>query len=280
VATPSVRPVSPPTPSSGPMLVTPEMAQAWLQRNTRNRYLRPRLIDKYARDMAAGRWMLNGESIKFDTDGNVLDGQNRLHAIVKSGVSVHTFVAVGLDGVSQRTMDSGSARTAADNLVMDGIPNAASLAAAARLAIAWLNGKLKHAEQANHGLDISTGEIMDFCSEYPEFPAAVNTAMSWKSTGLRTGPLGFTFWATRDIDKAQAVEFFTSMAELRTDGPGDPRLALLRRLQSAKENKETLSSVTQCYFVFRAWNAYRSDQRLAHLPSASRAGSNRWSDPK
>jgi hypothetical protein len=36
--------------------ITPEMAEQWLGKNTKNRPLKKTKIEQYARDIAAGRW--------------------------------------------------------------------------------------------------------------------------------------------------------------------------------------------------------------------------------
>lgn len=45
--------------------VTPELAETWLARNPNNRNLRKAVVDSYARDMQAGRWALNGGTLKL-----------------------------------------------------------------------------------------------------------------------------------------------------------------------------------------------------------------------
>lgn len=96
--------------------VTPRTAAEWLTLNRRNRRARTLLVSKYAADMAAGQWRMAGEPIKFDTSGNLLDGQHRLSAVMLSGATVTMLVVRGLPPESQAVMDSGSARTA---MVMD-----------------------------------------------------------------------------------------------------------------------------------------------------------------
>jgi hypothetical protein len=40
------------------------MARTWFEKNiANNRGIRPQVVDAYARDMAAGRWILNGDPI-------------------------------------------------------------------------------------------------------------------------------------------------------------------------------------------------------------------------
>ena len=51
------------------MFITPEIAQQWTGLNTRNRPVRYTKVAQYARDMKAGNWALNGETVKIASDG-------------------------------------------------------------------------------------------------------------------------------------------------------------------------------------------------------------------
>ncbi|MEH7879332.1 hypothetical protein V7799_17715 [Rhizobium laguerreae] len=65
------------------VMVTPEMAENILAARGPNRNVSASVINKYARDMLAGRWQLNGQTIKISKDGQLLDGQHRLEAAKK-----------------------------------------------------------------------------------------------------------------------------------------------------------------------------------------------------
>lgn len=79
------------------VLITPELAEELLRKNTENfRSLDVARVEVYAKAMRAGKWELNGESIKISHDEVLLDGQTRLHAIVRSGVSVRSVVISGI----------------------------------------------------------------------------------------------------------------------------------------------------------------------------------------
>ena len=69
------------------MEVGPDLAARWLDGNTHNRPLKQTLVDRFVRDMQAGRWRLTHQGIAFDADGMLIDGQHRLWAIVISATS-------------------------------------------------------------------------------------------------------------------------------------------------------------------------------------------------
>ena len=65
----------------------------------------------YAKDMKDGNWKDNGETIKIDTNGNLIDGQHRLQAVVDSGVSIEFIFVDGIDPSVADTIDIGRKRT-------------------------------------------------------------------------------------------------------------------------------------------------------------------------
>lgn len=117
------------------MEITPDVAKKFLTRNTRNRDLRERLVESYANDMRNGNWLVNHQGIAFNENGDLIDGQHRLHAVVKSGVTVWMFVVKGLsdtvqNGVLLSTMDTVDAhkpRSVADHLSINHGPQAVKI---------------------------------------------------------------------------------------------------------------------------------------------------------
>ena len=133
---------TPPMPAvmSSPVLVTPELASAYLAANKRNRPLRKARVERYARDMTEGRWQMNGETIIISDEDNLLNGQHRLEAVVKAGVPVWMMVTTGVPESAFSTMDAGLTRTAGDVLGMKGVLNFNQVAAVARICLNYKDG--------------------------------------------------------------------------------------------------------------------------------------------
>lgn len=91
--------------------VSPEMATKWLEGNTHNRPINQETVNRYARDMAAGRWKVTHQAIAWDKDGRLVDGQHRLWAILQSGATVPLLVIHGLDISAQTVIDTGLSRS-------------------------------------------------------------------------------------------------------------------------------------------------------------------------
>jgi hypothetical protein len=70
-------------------LITPELAEKFLEKNSNNyRKLSEKVVKAYQIDMETGNWKFNGDSIKFNKSGQLVDGQHRLTAISRSGISI------------------------------------------------------------------------------------------------------------------------------------------------------------------------------------------------
>lgn len=116
------------------VLVTPEIAQGMLDKVPEHqRSLSEALVSAYAGEMRLHRWRENAETIKIDEDGNLLDGQHRLSAIVKSGESQYMLIARGVDAAVFGTIDVGRKRTPGDIFGIAGWENPAKAAAITRM---------------------------------------------------------------------------------------------------------------------------------------------------
>lgn len=104
-------------------VITPEIATLYLIKNYKNRRPSKNRVLFYAREMREGRWQYNGDSIRFDSNGYLRDGQHRLAACVKTGIPIVCDVIRGLPPECFETVDQGKGRTVTDFFDMDDIPN-------------------------------------------------------------------------------------------------------------------------------------------------------------
>lgn len=97
-------------------LVTPQLAYKWLEGNTHNRSLRQSVVERYARDMKAGKWRLTHEAVAFAPDGTLIDGQHRLWAVIEANSNIKFMVATDVPPESRAVINSGILRTDVDHL--------------------------------------------------------------------------------------------------------------------------------------------------------------------
>ena len=105
-------------------LVTPDLAAKFLSRNGSNRPVTESLVDFYANQMKKNLWRATGQGISIDVNNNLLDGQHRLSAVVKSKVAVQMLIIYEVDPETFDVYDSGKVRTKTDVFIIKGIPDA------------------------------------------------------------------------------------------------------------------------------------------------------------
>lgn len=111
-------------------VITPEIAKAWLEKNTINRPLRRTVVDTLRQAYERGEHRLTHQGLAFAKSGELLDGQHRLTAIsqMPKNFSVQMMVTSGLASETFEAIDQGLKRTHGDVLRIE-----AGHAAVARL---------------------------------------------------------------------------------------------------------------------------------------------------
>lgn len=233
------------------MQVTPGIAEYWLGKNHVNRNARDRVIDRFVNDMKNGKWQITGEAIKFDRTGRLIDGQHRLKAVVKSGCTVPMFVVRGLSEETQIVLDSGAARTAADNLHMIGVRNANLVASIARRRISLTD------------IDsVSNSDVFDYVQAHPEINEASRIARRYaKGCDIAPSTVGLAAWVIAEQHGWEvAEEFFNAAAEKVGLSAGDPVLAMTAFFSEQRRNRRKLKLQSQLSVVIRAFNyRYRGE---------------------
>ena len=141
-----------PPPNSRVYQITPLIAGQLIEDyNDENRPKKPAKIRRYMDDMAAGKWGLTGDTIKFSDKGRLRDGQNRLYACIASEKPFLTHIVFGIDDKLFDVMDRGKNRDASDVLAIAGIEHHRSVGQA----VAWAE-RLSVNPKARGGLEPRT----------------------------------------------------------------------------------------------------------------------------
>lgn len=132
--------------TSGVVLMTPERAQKLLDNTKiRNRPINEAQVRDLLADIKEGIFWVTHEPIAVDENDNVVDGQHRLTAIARSGVSVRVFFAkygAGVD-IHMDKVNVGKSRRPGDVLeIADIVPRGKGRDMAAMATALWigLNG--------------------------------------------------------------------------------------------------------------------------------------------
>jgi hypothetical protein len=242
--------------------ITPMLARHLLSCSGGNRSIKQAKIMSYARDMAAGNWKLNGETVIINDAGVLIDGHHRLKACIESDTAFQSVVVRGGDVGSEKTIDMGASRTLADVLSFQGEKNGNALVAAINAAVSIRNGRPRSA-------NLSSTEILDFLEEHPlsrEF-SADGTRKSLPRVGAVICGIGIV---AQHLGQSDQYQDFLSV--LQTGIPayaGCPAHALRERIMrdAAQRNKMPLHEAHRLTVV--AWNKFLDGQPVTILRHGS-----------
>lgn len=241
--------------------ITPQMAKDFLAKNIdRNRHLRPTKVNTYADDMKNDRWIDIGDAIRFDTNGN----QHRLHAIIKSGVTlcIKVIYNVPIKGIA--VVDTGLTRTFADTLSFEGTPQALRIGPLVRWTLMWEKG---YPINASFEFQPSKSLLIERFHETPEeFITAHKRNDDLRRMRLiNTTAGGVAYYKFATLDQTDADNFFDNLVSGANLPERSPILVLRNKLLRRKEDRITPPE-SLALFV-RAWNNYRRDNPVLVLYS-------------
>lgn len=245
------------------LIVTPEQASEWLNNRGPNRQVSQARVQQFARDMRASRWAKNGETIKFDEAGLLIDGQHRLEAIVQAGVQVPLSVAWNVPSSAMPTIDAGRARGFGDVLHIRGVTDHIAVSAVAALVRRWESGNLTDNRAASH---TELDGVVARHSGIVDSVAAVRK-------GARIAPVGilaFVHYIGARANATKADEFIYAILNGTTpSGMGlsanNAAFRLRERLIGQKVTKARLPRNEVLALTIRAWNFFLADRPVVNL---------------
>jgi len=260
-------------------LVTPELAQEWLnERNTNNRKTKGEAIIRYAREMESGRWDPDASDIKFSRTGELLDGQNRLMACVRAGVPFPTLIRTGLKLDTKTRVDTGIRRTIADTFTLERIPYANNVAAGIQLRLRYEEGEASGGQVGNvaafrRAVKLGPDEALLYLREHPTHEKYGPTADALYKAGpgvTRTIYFAFLGMAA-EMDEADAERFVKEILGADWQA-GSPTMAWIRYLATLSGGPRTGSvlmirnaSERHLLGLVRCWNAWRMQEPLDRI---------------
>lgn len=239
--------------------ISPTLAKRWLRKNTKNRRIKQGNVERIADDILNDRWHENGQSIVFDVDGTIVDGQHRLLAIVLADRPVRAVVVTGVLADAMPTIDCGVARSFADVCSINGEKSAHLLAATAKHAWRYERGKVfTSIKPSNTDLEL-------FLEARPRLRASATVGIACRKVG-QTSVLAFCHYVFSQADPAKAEVFFAGLESGANLGPRSPILHLRNRFLELKRDKnKRLNPPAQIYLTFRAWVAFRDGRQMQKL---------------
>lgn len=223
---------------------------------------------------------MNGVPLVFNHNGELLDGQNRLHAIIRSGVACEMLVVTGITRQAFQTIDTGANRSGGDVLTTIGVPPGKAQKVAAlisriyrlesgRVGTAWNvktgdnAGYMRKRKRMTNQMVVEyyqthkaeLDDIYEFCAKHERRVKKV----------MLFGLFLFVFYNLRKINLLQAEEFCAKLAAGDMLSHEDPIYHLREKLIMLKASDTTPPSWHYPAYIFKAWNMYRKGGKMKRL---------------
>lgn len=251
--------------------VTPDLAREWLENSRRNRKLSQRRIDLYASAMQRGDWLPNDQGISFNEQGQLMNGQHRLNAVIKANLPIPMLVVSNIPDRSQLVMDQNLKRTPHDQVALrEGWEVTPMHIAVAKCMITSVGGPaIKQREIIRADL-----QLMD--RYYVKHHKAVEFAVAqfnWRATikGVTIAPvIAPVARAYYSTEPHKLARFSEVVATGMADSSGDAPAIVLRNWLLAQRDKElSARRGKDRYVIYKrtelALKAYLEDNSIERL---------------
>ena len=240
--------------------IGPKEAEALLKSNTLNRPISETTVRRYVQDMLAGAWQENAATIVISRSNRLLDGQHRLHAILRSGVSLRMLISYDVDDAAFHTIDNGKTRSASDILSIGGLENTKTLGVAGKLILNYASGASLHNQ-------VGRVALVEFIEANPQVAAVVDTVVKHKirfSKGVLAAVM--VLGDSKGLHGDKVEEFLEAVETGAGLEKGDPRLTLrewesLERIRSRNQLRQPFAFGAAA----RAWNAFVAGKSLTTI---------------
>lgn len=245
--------------------VTPELAAKWLESyNSANRPLRESRVNRYARDMIRGDWIPNAETVKFSTNGVLLDGQHRLWAVVMANVTVPMLIARNVPEEAMATIDTGAPRNFSDVLRIRGHARYVTQIPAVLRLLTWYE---RTKGSSDMFIPMTHAEMDDAFAAHPDVEEACRAVMCTGRLKRMVAPslTAFVYYHAAKDDPAKAgawLQLLDSGAGMSNDNP----VYLLREILLAERSgRDRMTQRDLLALMVRSWWHFRRGSRLKLL---------------
>ncbi|MFI1868556.1 hypothetical protein [Streptomyces jumonjinensis] len=252
--------------------ITPDMARLLLQRNPSNRPLDKSLVTQMVSQIQDGSWQLTHQGIALDgplDTGTVVDGQHRLHAIMKSGVPTQLLVFENVPRETFSVLDTGKRRTGGDVLALGGERDTTLLSAVIRHV--HLFRTAPSGSWVGSSSRLTNNEILAiFQGKANEFRlAAKQGRILGKEMGIiPTAGAASYFLTVEAAPEARVDEWMRGLTTQANLAPDDARLALIKVMNSLRSGgtvRRRTDTRGQIGLYVKAWNAWVSGRPVRSL---------------
>lgn len=250
--------------------VTPSTAHQWLAKLAPGqRPLVREHVQKLVRSMQRGTWRDTSAGIGFDVNGNLMNGQHRLHALIAANVTLEFLVVRGLPVNSIDVEDQGRARTRGEALHSLGMKNWNSAAAIAVILIRLKFNLTFDRTVLVDRTGIDNAEVKAFADlNFATLEWAAVQAKRYST--IPTSTYGAALWLAHHVDPVKAQLFADAVATGLNLSERSPVLALRKKCEFNSRARGTqkleLNRTSNLLpVIVRAFEAFADGEGLSKL---------------
>jgi hypothetical protein len=242
--------------------ITPQMAITLMEKNINNRNITKQRVDLYADQIRSGSWVINGESIKVDKNGRLIDGQHRLLAIIKANKPITTYYVDDIEPEAFPTIDSGRSRSNGDNFQFAGIKNANQVSSLINICLCYKK-MIESGSQAYPNDKIPVSELLKFYDQKWDLVERANQYSRdiWMRLRISRSKIGAMYILLSEY--GDVTEFFKLVLEPENLSKNHPCYLLREKLIVLQQEKHNYYKYY--YLVISAWNHYLNGNRTSFL---------------
>lgn len=254
--------------------ITPQRAHELIDGSVeqRQRTLNKERVARLTRAIEKGQWQVTHQGIAIDTNGKVIDGNHRLHAIIAANTPVEILVSYDVAPEAFHTIDTGKARTPGDSVQIAGYGNANQVAAAARLMMAYDIAVDGRSALSTTTRQLTTEDVLQEL-EGPRGDLIKQSLLDAGAIGAALGRNGIRSWMTAAIalirESGASESLLQEFMDRLKDGvmlrPDSPILSLRRYLTGENGYWRIAQSYRPTAGIqgtLKAWNAYVNGESL------------------
>jgi hypothetical protein len=248
-------------------LITPAIAKKYLELNLNNRRPKKAVLLRYTNEMIEGRWKEDtGEVIKISKKGIVLDGQHRLMAVVKSGVSINFHLAIDVEDSVFDVLDTGSLRNASDAFEIKGINQQSSIPSIISTYLIFKENKNKGSQKQQRA---TTAELLKAYYEREVFWQGIGKkSHNWYITIGKILPpsiIGGLYAVFTEINETDAQDFFERLCTGFNILEGDSIGLLKNKLVQNHTSVRKMKTYERNALIIKTWNYHRNKETVKLL---------------
>ncbi len=248
------------------VMVTPVLASKWLKMMPHNRKEKDKYVDRMVEAVKKNDWLFSGDTIKFNINDDLIDGQHRLKNIVKSDTPSPHIVVTGLSLNVMPILDSNIKRNFSDHLeiIYPNIKYATQISAA--ISRLWVYNKGLKITASGGRNGIST--MQELLTEY-KANTGIEESCSYvlknkKRLNFLKPALAYAFhYILSRIDQEATDIFFTKLQGIDIDPENDSAIYyFVSKMKKKRDGKIEITKETEAAMFIKTWNCFITGKQV------------------